>query len=292
MSEGIRPGFPDTLPVFTCIFPMPDQPNRAGLPDPQPDRIARPEQSNTAPAIAPGGLISRLLAAAAQRWLRSQAERVDKLRVQIGGGDRQFLAGAIQQVSISARGVVYRGLQFSQVDLVATGLRVNLGQALWGKPLQLLAIAPVQGEFVMQQEDINASLQVPQIAVAIAALLVDLLGGAVDAVGLSTEESLDLRDFEAIVKANQITLSAQLRSVSGQTTPLTIRAGLGLHSPHALRLEKPQWLPNPRASRGLPLADLDGHLIDLGPNVALQHLHLSDGQVTCSGQITVLIPSR
>ncbi len=269
---------------------MPDQPDRARLPDPPPDRFARPAQRDTAAAIASGGLISRLLAAAVQRWLRSQADRVADLRVQIGGGDRQFLTGAIQQVSISATGVVYRGLQFSQVDLVASGLRVNLAQVLWGKPLRLLAIAPVQGEFVMRQDDLNASLQAPHIAAAIAALLVDLLGGAVDAVGLSTDGALDLRDFEAIVKANQITLNAQLRSVSGQTTPLTIRSGLGLHSPHALRLEKPQWLPSPRASRGLPLADLDGHLIDLGPQVELQHLHLSDGQVTCGGQITVLIP--
>ena len=83
-------------------------------------------------------LIGTVLSAALQLWLRSQVEGVESLKVHVGGGNRSLLKGSIPTVSVSARAVIYQGLHLSQVVLGSSGIRINLGQVLQGKPLQLL----------------------------------------------------------------------------------------------------------------------------------------------------------
>jgi predicted phage tail protein len=118
-------------------------------------------------------IISRILSPAVRLWLRSQVEQVEDLQFQIEGGDRQILSGHIPRVAIAARQVVYQGLHLSQMDLAGTGIRINLGQVLKGKPLKLLEIVPVEGEMQLQEADLNASLRAPILSGAVSELLVN-----------------------------------------------------------------------------------------------------------------------
>jgi hypothetical protein len=247
------------------------------------------QDKNSAPAKQ-SRIIGSVLSPAVRLWLRSQVEKVDQLELQIDGGDRQLLTGHIPQVSISAEGVIYQGLHLSRIALTGSGIRVNLGQVIKGKPLRLLEVVPVWGELLMREAALNASLQAPLLSNAVTEFVVSLLRSS-DATGLmenGEEQSLNLQNLKILIGADQLTLSADLISISGETTLLVIRTGLQLVNGHELQLTHPQWLPHLQAKRGLPLTDLHGFLIDLGSEVDIQTLTLEPGQLFCQGKINVI----
>ncbi|MGB8701568.1 MAG: DUF2993 domain-containing protein, partial [Thermosynechococcaceae cyanobacterium] len=122
------------------------------------------------------GLISRVLEPALQLWLRSQVESIDTLAVHLESGDRQLLSGYIPQVRLTAQNAVYQGLHLGHVKLCGQNLRINLGQVLKGKPLQLLDPVPVDLEVRLQSTDVQASLASGLLQEAILAVLQTLVG--------------------------------------------------------------------------------------------------------------------
>jgi hypothetical protein len=235
-------------------------------------------------------VIASVLAPAVQLWLRSQLAQVEDLQLKIEAGDRQLLTGSIRQVTLSARKAVYQGLHLSQVHLIANTIRVNLGQMLRGKPFQLLEPIPVEGELLLQQEDVNASLQSPLLANAVLEFLITLLksDNATDLAPEALEpQELNLQNPTILLEAGQLLLSVTLCSKSGEATTVVLRTGLALASPQELQLVDPTWLPHLQAKRGFTLHDLNGFKFDLGAGTSLSELTLTTGQVVCRGRLLV-----
>ncbi|MEB3335911.1 MAG: DUF2993 domain-containing protein, partial [Leptolyngbyaceae bacterium] len=235
-------------------------------------------------------IITTVLSPAVGLWLRSQVEHVEALQVKIESGDRQILSGNIQRVFASADRAIYQGLHLSHIQVAGENIRLNLGQVLKGKPVQLLEPIFIETELSLQESDLNASLQAPLLAQAVtdlvATLLTTGLGDMQDELPLSSQ-SINLTNLQILVGVDQLTLSAGLISTSGTTTPFVIRTGLRLASGHELQFEHPQWLTSLTAKRGLPLKDLDGFKLDLGSDVEIQTLSLVQGQLSCRGRIKV-----
>lgn len=253
------------------------------LPLPDPDRnLPVPRQSH---------IISSILSPAVRLWLRSQVEQVNDLQVLIEGGDRQILAGLVPRITISAANAVYQGLHISEVQLVGRGIKLNLAPVLRGKPLRLERVVPVQGEVVMLEEDLNASLQNPFLASAVSDILIDLLkaGAAPELVDPDARKPIILDNFWAVIHPDLLTLGAEIISATrGTATPFVIRTGLRLSSGQELCLDRPEWLPTPKARRGLALHDLDGLPFDLGRDVEIQDILLESGRLVCRGRINVV----
>jgi len=265
------------------------------------------EKIMSQPAPIQRHLVSRILSPALQLWLRSQVEQVAHLQAQIEGGDRQILTGRIPRVWIAAQQVVYQGLHLSHLELMGENIRFNLGQVLRGNALRLLAPVPVQGELRLREADLNASLAAPLLANAVRDFLVQLLGSellapaasapgggqppALSAPGGGQPPALSapigLQDLQVAIAADQLTLSGSLGSGSGTPSLVALRTGLQLASPQELQLVQPQWLPSPTARRGLPLSDLEGYKLDLGADVAFDHLSLEPGSLVCRGLLWV-----
>lgn len=229
-------------------------------------------------------IISTVLSPALQLWLRSQVEDVETLQFKLVGGDRQILTGHIPGVSIVASGAVYQGLHLSKIQLEGTGIRVNLGQVIKGKPLRLLQPIPVVGELLLQQADLQASLQAPLLSNALTELLATFL--KLDGI---TNLADDLKDRQVSwqqieIDANGLMLSGTLTDANAKTTPVVIRCGLQLVTPHELRLEPLQIQVHPDT----PLRNLDSFQIDLGSEVDIQELTLSSGELMCRGRLTVI----
>jgi len=223
-------------------------------------------------------IISKVLSPAIRLWLRSQVERVSHLEVKISGGDRQILSGSIPRVSISASNAVYQGLHLTQIQLVGEGIRTNLGQVLKGQPLRLLEVVPVAGELLWQESDLTASLQSPLLANALTELLEMLLPESCRIDG-------QLSWHKIVIDTDQLILSGTLVG-SSNTKPLLLRSGLQLASCHELQLTQPQL----QTSHDLILKELENFKLDLGPEVNIQELTLTPGQMLCRGSINV-IPS-
>lgn len=250
-------------------------------------------EAKQAAPVGQSRMIGSVLSPAVRLWLRSQVEQVEDLQFEIAGGDRQILTGHIPEVSISARNAVYQGLHLSQIQVVGTGIRINLSQMLRGKPLRLLTVVPLQGELFLDEADLNASLQAPLLADAIAEFLIKLLQSGpiadlADESDASEQQALNLQNLQIAIGLDQLTVSASLISVSGSETAIAIRTALQLVEGRILRLENPQWLPHARAKRGLPLDDLHGFEVDLGPEVDIQTFTLEERRIACRGRINVI----
>jgi len=264
---------------------------KVASPSPDPAQPQFPEGAEAdLPAAKQSQLISKVLSPAVRLWLRSQVERVEALQVKIEGGDRRILTGQIQRVGITAHKAIYQGLHLSHLQLVGENIRINLGQVLRGKPLNLLEPIPVTGSLVLEEADLNASLSAPLLANALAEFLATLLKSEIQAVldaPLPGHQAINLQNSQIIIAAGQLTLSASLVAVSGAVTPIVIRTGLQLKNGHTLQLDRPQWLTHLQAKRGLPLGDLDGFEVDLGSEVDLQELSLENSTLICRGRIMV-----
>jgi hypothetical protein len=230
------------------------------------------------------GLIGRVLAPAIQLWLKSQVEQVEHLEVGIQAGNRQILSGTVPQITLLAQKVIYQGLHLSDVNLTGQNIRVNLGQVLQGKALQLLEPIAVNGKVILLEADLNASLAAPLLADAIKLFLLDLLrSGSLEAV---VGGDLNLQNLQMRLMPTALTLRADLISQTGQATEIALRSGLHLSQPNQLQLQNPQWLPHFNAKRGLPLKELDGYEFDLG-DAQLTALTITQGQLECHGQLLV-----
>jgi LmeA-like phospholipid-binding len=230
------------------------------------------------------GLISQVLAPAIALWLRSQTEKIDQLNVTIGAGDRQILAGCIPEITITAQGAVYQGLHLSEIQITGQNIRINLGQVLRGKPLQLLEPVPIESAASLSEADLNASLTAPLLHQAIQDLVQFLLATT----GISNDApALNLQNLTVVLANGQVTLGGEIWSTSGVKTPIGLRTGLRLSGPNRLQLVGPVWLPHATAKRGLPLRDLEGHEFDLGPTTVIRELQVEPGRLSCQGQLLV-----
>lgn len=231
-------------------------------------------------------LISRALKPAVQFWLRSQVEQIEALQVEITAGDRQILSGYIEQVTLFAKNAIYQGLVLNQIELTGQNIRVNAGQILRGKPLQLLEPIQIAGSVLLEAADLNASLNAPLLKAGVTEFLQTLLRSG--AAGISSERDLNLQNLTIQLRSQQVVLGAALISDSGNETPIAIRTGFELAAPNLLKLVNPQWLPHSTAKRGLPLSDLDGYTFNLGDETEIHALAIDPERVTCQGRLIVI----
>ncbi|BAU11233.1 hypothetical protein LEP3755_17260 [Leptolyngbya sp. NIES-3755] len=231
-------------------------------------------------------LISKVLAPAVRLWLRSQVEHVEDLHVEITAGDRQILSGYIEQLEISAKNAIYQGLALNQIQLTGQNIRVNAGQIVRGKPLQLLEPIRIQGSVLLEEADLNTSLKAPLLKAGVTEFLQTLLRSGT--AGISNDRDLNLQNLTIQLRSQQVVLGATLISDSGNETPIAIRTGFALAAPNLLKLVNPQWLPHAAAKRGLPLSDLDGYTFNLGDETEIHELAIDPEKVTCQGKLIVL----
>jgi hypothetical protein len=232
-------------------------------------------------------IISQVLSPATRLWLRSQVTQVKALNFQITGGDRQILTGYIPQVMISAQEIIYRGLHLSQLDLAATGIRINIGQVIKGKPLRLLASFPIAGELVLRESDLNASLAAPLFAEALSNLLLALLqtGGTAIAPIPSFNQPLELSVLSVAMTSSQLVFNVQVQA-EPVIQSVQLKTRVDLLSEHELLLKEPCW----SVCQSAPEIwhDLPDFKLDLGTEVSLEELAVQQQAIRCRGRINVI----
>jgi LmeA-like phospholipid-binding len=237
----------------------------------------------------PSKLISKVLSPAVGLWLRSQAESIAELDLQIEGSDRQILSGYIPKVSIAARQAVYQGLHLSQVDLAGETIRVNLGQVLRGKPLKLLEAVPICGSLLWDEADLNASLKAPLLANALAEFFLNWVRSEThllpEDLAQVIQKPLMLQDAQVEILPNQVTLRLNwgITQSPNMRFSSTLQTGLRVVSESRLKLEQPR-LGVGEADSSIEMPDYE---VDLG-DVVLQELRLELGKILVQGRINVL----
>jgi hypothetical protein len=226
-------------------------------------------------------IVSKVLSPALRLWLRSQVDSVEELKFQIFGRNREILRGYIPKVSLIGSETIYQGLHLQEVKAIAENIRINIGQILKGKPLQLLEPVVCTGEIRLQEADLNASLSSSLLANAFTDLLLMLLK-----TNGYTEPNLILEKYRLgweniSFDVNSFTLTGRLLDAQGSSDAITIRAGITLSDRRFLL-----FYPLKIESQLFPV-NLKELKIDLGEDANLETLVIQEGQLFCCGSAVV-----
>ncbi|MFB2895921.1 DUF2993 domain-containing protein [Aerosakkonemataceae cyanobacterium BLCC-F50] len=223
-------------------------------------------------------IISKVLSPAVKLWLRSQVEQAEDLQLRIEGGDRQILSGYIPKVTLFTSRALYQGLHLQQIGLVAENIRVNLGQVIKGKPLRLLEPIRAQGELLLSEDDLNASLESELLISGLNEFFQMLLKAT--GTNSPTLPNQQIHWQKITVDGNQIHLKACLLD---SNSAIAISTGVRISDRNQLHLDNPQI----QGDLGFNSPNLASLTIDLGADVDIQELTLSNGQLICRGSISV-----
>jgi hypothetical protein len=228
-------------------------------------------------------LISKILSPALRLWLRSQVQGVDSLEVDIQGQDRQILKGYVPRVSLSAEQAVYQGLRLGRALLRGENIRINIGQVMKGKPLQLLEPIQVAGEVRLSEEDLQASLTSELLQNALGELLTALIEaqGLVNGAEGFFNNSLSWRSLN--LGEQSFELQGILTDSQQIPQPLSLRARLFLADSKTLRLDEVKLEGLPHFS-DFYLEDL---IVDLGEDVEIEALALTRHELSCRGRLLI-----
>ncbi|GAC1457931.1 MAG: DUF2993 domain-containing protein [Chamaesiphon sp.] len=229
-------------------------------------------------------IVSTVLSPACAVWLRSQVSKIEDLHLKIEGSDRQILGGHIPRISISAQHAVYQGLHLSQAQLVGESIRINLSQILKGKPLRLLEPVPVAGQLVLQEADLNASLNAPLLSTALTDLLHILLQSSSLKNPKEALKGVQISWQQVSIEISQVTLTGVLTDATGNKSPVFIRLAIHLLGSHELQLAPLDI----QISLKSPIGKLESIQLDLGSEVDLEELTLLPRQVVCRGSLKVM----
>jgi LmeA-like phospholipid-binding len=211
-------------------------------------------------------LISSVLSPAVQLWLRSQADRVDRLDVKIKGRNLELLNGSIPSIAIAADRVVYQGLHLTHLYIKGENIRVNFKQILKGQPLRLLDPVTVNMTLRLEEADLNASLASSILHDAIHQFFQSVLPHPIH------------------LPTSKITLDNDLLVLTAiRPEALTLRVGLELLDINRIQLVRPQI----RTASVPRLVSLEDMAMDLGSDVKIEDVSLSSKQLFCRGAILV-----
>lgn len=257
-----------------------------------------------------GRIIGRVLPGVVKLWLQTQVEQVDSLAVDLLGRDRQLLSGCIPSVTVSAKRVIYKGIQLSSVRLGAEDIRINLGQVVRGKALRLTKRFPVKGEVVLSDADIAASVSSPLLAEGLADFwrslirLPDFAEAVAERYGdRALQPDTQLHQPSIKLGDGYLALSFYPQSQGEiDERPIILGATLAVMSGHWLVLGSPCWLDSvsPMScvsgerhnleadiKKGEPIEALSDFRWDLGEDTQITRLSLQASQLTCEGQVLV-----
>jgi hypothetical protein len=227
-------------------------------------------------------LIGKVLSPALRLWLRSQVESVAELNLAIQGKDRQILTGYIPSVSLNSSRAVYQGLHLGEVELLGENIRINIGQILKGKPLQLLEPIQVTGQVRLAQTDLQASLSSSLLASAFRDLLEMVLQeSGVESASQHLENS-KINWHGVILQSESFTLKGMRSDSSGQVVPVAIQASLKLIDGQTLGI-----IPVQMEGFSEFAQDLQEFAVDLGKDVTIEEFSLVESQLFCCGRLTI-----
>ena len=228
-------------------------------------------------------IISKILSPALQFWLRSQVEKVNSLVFKIQGQDQQILRGYIPEVHLSSQDAVYQGLHLGKIEVVATNIRINIGQILRGKPFRLLEPIQVSGQVNISNWDLQSSVTSLILINALNELVLLLLeSSGVPAFGdILTQGALTWQHID--LGEQCFKLGGTWTSLNGEPYPFTLFADLRLSSGQSLYLDhiEIKGLPSPYQ---VTLTELP---VKLGTDIDLSTLLLTKNELKAQGQAVI-----
>ena len=225
-------------------------------------------------------LIDKLLSGAVRLWLQSQVSAIDNLNLQIIGKDKQIFRGYIPQVFISATNAIYQGVQISKLEIVGNNIKFNLPQVVKRKPLQLLEPIQIEIEVFLQEIDLQKSLSSSLLAAGLTDLWSRFL--MPDPASLDPKNELYQWNYLSLSKA-RLFFKGNYRKLEYDDLPIGIDTRIELKNSHTLLLSPIKVITIPE----LPITETENLTLDLGKQVSIAQLEITEEHLLVRGTITV-----
>lgn len=216
--------------------------------------------------------------------MRSQVENVERLEININGGDRQIISGYIPNVFLASSRAIYQGIHLREVELIANNIRVNIPQAIAGKPFRLVEPISVTVRVILEQSDLERSLASPLLSAGLTDFFFNLLATQSLPNLVKFKEHFQIQWLQITIDRNKLILHGNLINSTRANIPLTITTGLALANPQTLLLDSLKIATIP----GLINLNLNEFQLNLGSVVAIEELNLLSNRLNCYGRLKVL----
>jgi len=234
-------------------------------------------------------LISRVLPVAVKFWLQTQLDEIGDLTFDIQATDRQVLSGQIPGLALAAQQAIYQGVRLTDISAQASNIEINIGQVLRGKPLRLKQAFPIEGQVILDGDDLAASANALVLADGLLDFWQTLLAKDNVAAEIATHygpDSLALQGM-AQYRSNLQTVGTDLALtlLRPDQSDICLQGSIDVDQGHILRLATAQWrLPSGQL---VPSAALRGFGWNLGEQTDLQSLVIENNQLICQCRIMV-----
>ena len=228
-------------------------------------------------------IIDKLLASTVKLYLRSQVEAIEDLQVKITAKDRQILKGELPQVFIAANAAVYEGIYLRQLELTGNNILFNLPEILERKPLKLLEPITVSIEASLSSSDLQASLDSDLFLSGLADFWQTLLEQQVASFTRKLPENSDIKWQQITLQENLVIMTGSLPTAEAIESSIKFTMSVDL-------LDAQTLVVTPLDIQGIPeflTEELQALKFDLGTEVAISHLSISDNNLFTSGKITI-----
>ena len=224
--------------------------------------------------------IDRLLSGAVRLWLQSQVSAIEDLNLKIIGKNKQIIQGYIPQIFISANNTIYQGIEISKLEIVGNNIKFNLPQVVKRKPLQLLEPIKIEIEVFLKERDLQKSLSSSLLATGLTDLWSRFL--MPDLAPLDSKNVLYQWNCLSLSKG-RLFFSGNSKKLEYDDLPIGIDARIELKNSHTLLLSPIKIITLPE----LPITETENLTLDLGKQVSIAQLEITEKHLLVRGTITV-----
>lgn len=224
-------------------------------------------------------LVSKLLAKAIKFWLNSQVSAIQDLEIEILSENKQILQGNIPQILIRATHVIYQDLHLSQLRITGTNIKFDLSQVVKKKSFRLQEAIKVDLEIALSASDLQHSCSSQIFSSALTEIWCHFLKQS-HRQNVCLDEYYQWKNLS--IQESGIVIQGCFKRQE-HFDCLKLKTQIELGDPHTLLL-MPKGIIT---SEELPVITSETLTFDLGEDVAINSLKITEEEIALQGEITI-----
>ena len=224
-------------------------------------------------------LVSKLLSKAIKLWLKSQVSTIQDLDIAILSENKQILQGNIAQVLIKATHVIYQDLHLSRLGIDGTNIKFDLSKVIKQKSFRLQELIKVDLEIYLSASDLQHSCTSKILSSALTEIWCHFLKQS-HRQNLCLDEYYQWKNLSIL--ASGIVIQGYFKRQE-HLDCLKLKTQVELGDPHTLLLTPKEII----TSEDLPVITNETLTFDLGEEVKINFLEITEEQISLQGEITI-----
>ncbi len=224
-------------------------------------------------------IVSKLLAKAIKLWLKSQVSAIQDLEIAILSENKQILQGNISQVLIKATHAVYQDLHLSRLEIDGTNIRFDLSKVIKQKSFRLQELIKVELEIYLSASDLQHSCNSKILSSALTEIWCHFLKQS-RSQNFCLNENYQWKNLSILESG--IVIQGYFKR-QDHLDCLKLKTQVELGDPHTLLLTPKEII----TSEDLPIITNETLTFDLGEDVKINFLEITEEQISLQGEITI-----